>query len=148
MLKQLSKLAEEEGDIDSAARYQKQLVELAPTDDESERLANLYARGGNVDDAQAVWSKLAAGKSGSLRAYKAIDDLLSNRKPEPVVEITESMIRQDPGDWEALYRSGVALARARSPTRRPGGSAPCSPSPIATTSQSAAAKARARFAGH
>ena len=33
LLQQLSKLAEEEGDLESAARYQKQLNELAPSDE-------------------------------------------------------------------------------------------------------------------
>ena len=42
LLKQLSKLAEEEGDIESAARYQKLLIELAPSDEELSRLGELY----------------------------------------------------------------------------------------------------------
>ena len=47
--------------------------------------------------------------------YQAIDSLLSNHKAQPVVEITENMLRRDPRDWEALYRAGVALASLEKP---------------------------------
>ena len=72
---QLSKLAEEEGDLESAARYQKQLNDLAPSDEGTSRLAQLYARYGELEEAQAVWSKMAAGKgersTGSSRRSTA-----------------------------------------------------------------------------
>ena len=58
---------------------------------------------------------MATGKSGTLRVYQAIDNLLSNHKAQPVVEITENMLRSDPRDWEALYRAGVALAALEKP---------------------------------
>ena len=110
LLQQLSKLAEEEGDLESAARYQKQLNELAPSDEGATRLAQLYARSGDLEEAQAVWSKMAAGKGATLHVFQAIDSLLGNQKPAPVLEITEAMVRKDPRDWEALYRRGVAAA--------------------------------------
>ena len=53
LLQQLSKLAEEEGDIESAARYQKQLNELAPSDEAMTRLGQLYSRSGELEEAQA-----------------------------------------------------------------------------------------------
>ncbi len=62
LLHQLSKLAEEEGDFEGAARYQKQLNDLAPTDESTARLAQLYARYGELEEAQAVWSKMAVGQ--------------------------------------------------------------------------------------
>ena len=111
LLQQLSKLAEEEGDLEGAAQYQKQLNELAPSDEGTARLAQLYARYGELEEAQAVWSKMAADKGESPhRILQAIDSLLGSKKPQPVLEITESMVRKDPRDWEALYRQGVALA--------------------------------------
>ena len=134
LLKQLSKLAEEEGDIESAARYQKQLVELVPSDDETARLADLYARGGNVDDAQAVWSKLASGKSGSLRAYKAIDSLLVESQAR--ARGRDHRIDDPPGPERlggTLSLGSRAGRDSESPTRRPGGSAPSWPSRSTTT---------------
>jgi predicted Zn-dependent protease len=111
LLLQMSKLAEEEGDLESAARYQKQLNDLAPTDEGATRLAQLYARYGELEEAQAVWSHMAADKGESAhRILQAIDSLLGHKKAQPVAEITASMVRKEPGDWEALYRQGVALA--------------------------------------
>ena len=109
LLQQLSKLSEEEGDFDSAAKYQKQLVELAPSDEGSTRLAQLYVRLGEIDEAQAVWSKQAAGKSQPDRVLQALDSLLANDKPRAALEVTEGLLRKDPRDWEALYREGTAL---------------------------------------
>jgi len=110
LLQQLSKLSEEEYDLDAAARYQKQLNELAPSDDGLTRLGQLYWRAGELDEAQALWAKLASGKGEAFRIYPALDVLLSEQKPQPVLEITEALLRKDPRDWEALYRSGAALA--------------------------------------
>ncbi len=147
LLKQISKLAEAEGDNDSAARYQKQLVELTNSEEEIARLATLYARAGEIDDAQALWSKLAADKSGSARAYQAIDDLLSNRKNQAVVEITESMIRKDPADWEALYRAGVALAAMQKPDEAAGRFKAILALQTGDDEKSAAVKAKSRKGG-
>jgi len=113
LLQQLSKLAEEEGDAESAAKYQKQLLELAPSDDGSTRLAQLYVRLGEIDEAQAVWTKMAAGKSQADRVFQALDSLIANDKPKAALEVTEGLLRKDPRDWEALYRKGVALANLK-----------------------------------
>ena len=109
LLEQLSKLAEEEGDLETAARYQKMHEELAASDEGQARLATLLAKSGDLEEAQAAWSKAAAGKSQSFRVFLAMDNLLSNGKPQPVLEITEASLRKDPSDWEALYRQGQAL---------------------------------------
>jgi tetratricopeptide (TPR) repeat protein len=110
ILAQLSKLAEEEGDLESAARYQKQCSELAPSDEGWSRLSQLYTRFGEIEEAQAVWSKMAAAKGDSSRAYQAMDSLLANQKPQPVLEITESLLRKNPSEWESIYRQALALA--------------------------------------
>ena len=109
LLGQLSKLAEEEGDLETAARYQKMHEELAASEEGEARLASLLAKAGEIEEAQAVWSKAAAGKSQSFRVFHAMDNLLTNGKPLPVLEITEASLRTDPNDWEALYRQGLAL---------------------------------------
>src|SRR5262249_19805349 len=80
LLQQLSKLAEEEGDLESAAKYQKQLVELAPGDEASIRLAQLYVRFGDIDEAHLIWSKMASGQNETHRVLQAIDSLLGNDK--------------------------------------------------------------------
>ena len=75
----------------------------------------LLAKSGDLEEAQAVWSKAAAGKSQSFRVFLAMDNLLSNGKPLPVLEITEGMLRADPQNWEALYRQGLALEQLGRP---------------------------------
>ncbi len=110
LLQQLSKLAEEEGDFENAARYQKQLNDLAPSDEVMTRLAFLYTRSGELEGAQEIWARMASGKGEGYRVYQAMDVLLADQKPQPVLEITESLVRKDPRDWEALYRYGAALA--------------------------------------
>ncbi|HZW30043.1 MAG TPA: tetratricopeptide repeat protein, partial [Isosphaeraceae bacterium] len=115
LLQQLSKLSEEEGDLETAARYQKQLEDLAPSDEGAQRLAQLYARAGELEEAQAVWSKIAAGKSQAHRIFQALDNLLANHKYAAALETTEALVRKDPKDWEALYRQGVALASCDKP---------------------------------
>ena len=144
LLKQLTRLAEEEGDIESASRYQKLLTDMAPNDEELSHLGDLYARSGEIDEAQAVWSKLATGKSGTSRVYHAIDNLLSHQKPQPVVEITEAILRKDPTDWEALYREGVALVRLGKPELAERRFESILALTIADDEKSAQAKARAR----
>ena len=109
LLQQLAKLTEEEGDLETAARYQKMTEELAPSDEGQARLANLLAKSGDLEEAQAVWSRAAAGKSQSFRVFHAMDNLLLNGKPLPVLELTEASCTHDPKDWEALYRQGLAL---------------------------------------
>ncbi len=109
LLTQLSNLAEQEGDLATAAKYQKQAVEIAPTNEGTARLAQLYLKAGEVSEAEAVWSRLAAENEEPARILAAVDNLLSHGKPETVLAITERMLVKQPGDWEALYREGVAL---------------------------------------
>ena len=109
LLSQLSKLAEEEGDLESAARYQKQLNELAVTDEGTSRLAQLYARYGELEEAQAVWSKMAADKGESThRILQAIDSLLGHTRC--------SRWSRSPRRWCARSR---ATGRPCSARRRP-----------------------------
>ena len=117
LLSQLSKLAEEDGDLETAARYQKMLEELASSDEGQARLATLLARSGDIDEAQTVWSKAAAGKNQSFRVYFAMDNLLLNNKPLPVLELTEGMLRSDAQNWECstarAWRSSSLAGRRR-----------------------------------
>ena len=122
LLSQLSKLAEEEGDMETAARYQRMHEELASSDEGQARLAVLLAKSGDLEEAQAVWSKAAAGKSQTFRVFLAMDNLLLGGKPQPVLEITEGMLRADPQNWEALYRQGLALSSLAGRKKLPRGS--------------------------
>jgi tetratricopeptide (TPR) repeat protein len=109
LLFQLSGLAEREGDVAAAAKYQQQINDVAPSDEGAVRLAQLLVRSGEVGEAELVWAKLAASDPSPLRTLQALDSLLANDKAEAALRIAEQALRKRPGDWELLYREGVAL---------------------------------------
>jgi tetratricopeptide (TPR) repeat protein len=112
LLGQLSALAETEGDVEAAARFQRQLNAIAPTDEGKVRLAELYVRAGEVEDAVAIWSGLAGSDKEPARVLQAIDHLMAQSKPDRVLAITGRLLAKDPDDWEVLYREGLALAKS------------------------------------
>jgi tetratricopeptide (TPR) repeat protein len=111
LLAQLSSLAESEGDLPLALKYQRQLTNAAPSNrDGLLRLAQLLVKAGESDEAAAIWVKLAEDESEQHRTLQAIDGLLANQKPETALAVTTRLLTQKPGDWELLYREGAALA--------------------------------------
>ena len=110
LLLQLSSLAEADGDDAGSARYLKQAVDIAPRPELLARLATLYLATGEVSEAEAIWSKLASTEQDAGRAFSAIDHLMSAGKSEKVLSLTSKLLQKQPGDWDALYREGVALA--------------------------------------
>src|SRR5205823_4830195 len=96
LLQQLSNLAETEGDFASAARYQKQINDVAPGFEGTTRLAQLYVRAGELTEAENVWVAVANDEAEVHRVLQAIDSLLAARKYEMVLAITEKLRRKDP----------------------------------------------------
>src|SRR5262249_29462509 len=74
------------------------------------RLAQPHVRHGDIEDAQGIWTRMALAQKETHQILQAVDRLLGSERPAAVLEITESMIRKDPHDWEALYREGLALS--------------------------------------
>ena len=109
LLKQLAKLAEDEGDLPAAVAFQKQLCEVAPDGESARRLVQLALRSGEFDVAEAVWSKSTEGDQDLSRVLSALDDLMTYGKYEAVLATTSKLLRKDPGNWEALYREARAL---------------------------------------
>ncbi|HEV3167805.1 MAG TPA: tetratricopeptide repeat protein, partial [Isosphaeraceae bacterium] len=115
LLTQLSSLAESEGDTATAAKYQRQLLEIAPNDEGSARLAQLYVRAGEISEAEVIWARLASGEPESHQVLQAIDSLLAHEKADTVLGITEGLLRKQPANWEALYREARALVELQRP---------------------------------
>ena len=110
LLAQLSNLAEQEGDFATAAKYQKQALDVAPSPEGTGRLAQLYLRAGEYLEAESIWARSTEGDQDPARALSAIDSLLTSGKRDAVLLITGRLLRTRPDDWELLYREGVTLA--------------------------------------
>jgi tetratricopeptide (TPR) repeat protein len=110
LLERLSLLAEAEGDVAAAAKFQQQLVDLAPGGEATARLAQLYVEAGEAERAESIWEAMTVGDHDPHSILQALDSLLGHGKPEAVLTITERLRRRRPDDWELLYREGSALA--------------------------------------
>ena len=109
LLKQLSELAENEGDLAAALQYQKRLNDVAPDDHAAYRLVQLALRAGEVEVAEAVWAHITEGDQDLARVLQAVDGMMNHGKYEAVLAATGRLLRKDPGNWEVLYREGRAL---------------------------------------
>jgi tetratricopeptide (TPR) repeat protein len=113
LLQQLSNLAETEGDLALAVKYQQQLVAITAGKEAQSRLAQLLVRNGESDEAFEILGRLAEEEQDPTRLLTALDSLLAQGKRVAVVSIAERALRDQPQNWELLYRAGEALARDR-----------------------------------
>ncbi|MCI0361269.1 MAG: tetratricopeptide repeat protein, partial [Planctomycetaceae bacterium] len=113
LLLQLSKLAESESDLISAVKFQEQLARLAPGAETEYRLATLLSQSGNSQEAAAILVRLAVKEEDKEKLLRNIDSLLSGEQKETALAVLEPKLRENPTDWELLYRQGVALAAAK-----------------------------------
>ena len=110
LLQQLSTLLEAEGDVAEAAKYQQQLVHLAPSKETETRLAMLLARAGATEEAGTIWQHLTEKEEEPEKIFKAIDSLIGSGKRDTALAVTERILREQPNNWEALYREVAVLA--------------------------------------
>ncbi len=110
LLLQLSKLAESEADLSTAVKYQEQLSKLSPGPETEYRLATLLGRAGSAQEAAAILMRLAAKEQDSEKMLRNIDQLLGSGEHETALAVIEPRLRENPMNWELLYRQGVALA--------------------------------------
>ncbi len=111
LLQQLANLAETAGELALAVKYQQQLVAITPGKETQSRLAQLLVRTGASDEATAILERLAADEQDPGRLLTALDSLLAHDKRDAVLKITERALRDQPQNWELLYRAGETLAR-------------------------------------
>lgn len=109
LFSQLTQLAEAESDFELAARYQRQINEIAPTREGDQKLAQYLLKTGDIDEAEVAWMRIAEGEREPHRLLAAIDSLITNDKFDTATKIVDRRLRENPRDWEALYRSGVIL---------------------------------------
>jgi tetratricopeptide (TPR) repeat protein len=56
-------------------------------------------------------TRLAAKETDKGKLLRNIDGLLSSRQEDAALAILDAKVRENPADWEFLYRQGVALAK-------------------------------------
>lgn len=109
LLQQLVRLAELEYDHEAALAYQKRIQELSPSRESQQQLASLLLRVGNAEAAEEILLDLAAADQQPHKTYDAIDEMFRHGRFETGLKLCDKLLRDRPDDWEALYRSGVAL---------------------------------------
>lgn len=113
LLQQLVKLCEQDGDLDAAVRFQQQMNKVAPGKDGTMRLAFLLMKMGDTEEATALLTRATAEEKDPEQLIKSIDSLLAQKNFEQVLGITDRLVRDQPKNWELLYREGVALASTK-----------------------------------
>lgn len=111
LLQQLSNLAATENDLSAAVKYQEQLVRLAPGPETEYKLATLLSQNGAAQESSAILVRLASKEEDPEKLMRNIDSLLGSEQTETALLIIQARLRDDPRNWELLYREGVALSK-------------------------------------
>lgn len=111
LLQQLAKLGAAEGDFATAVKYQRQLNQIAPGRDNSVQLATYLSQNDQDAEAGELLVQVVLGEKDPETILKNLDTLLNQGQHLQVASITERLLRNDPNNWELLYREGVALFR-------------------------------------
>lgn len=109
LLQQLSTLSEADGDGVAAVRYQETLVKVAPGKETETRLVQLLVKEGNVEEAGAWMERLVVANdlAGSLTT---LDAMIEAGRTELAARVLSRLLRNDPDNWELLYREASAVA--------------------------------------
>ncbi|MBS0202102.1 MAG: DUF1583 domain-containing protein [Planctomycetes bacterium] len=113
LLQQLVRLCEQDGDLDSAVRFQQQLNRVAAGKEGLLRLAQLLAKAGEEDDANALMTQISVEEKDPEQQLRSLDALLTQKNYDQATPITARLVRDQPKNWELLYRDGVALAEKK-----------------------------------
>ncbi len=111
LLQQLSNLATTENDLSAAVKYQEQLVRLAPGPETEYKLATLLSQAGSAQESSAILVRLATKEEDPEKLMRNIDSLLGSDQAETALLIIQARLREDPRNWELLYREGAALSK-------------------------------------
>ncbi|AMV19156.1 DUF1583 domain-containing protein [Planctomyces sp. SH-PL14] len=111
LLQQLANLAGTENDLSAAVKYQEQLVRLAPGPETEYKLATLLSQNGAAQESSAILVRLASKEEDPEKLMRNIDSLLGSEQTETALLIIQARLRDDPRNWELLYREGAALSK-------------------------------------
>jgi tetratricopeptide (TPR) repeat protein len=107
LLLQVSRLAEEDGDLEAATEYQRRANSVMPSEEGETRLASLLMRLGDLSEAEALWNRIAGETTRPAEAIQAIDQLISLESIDSAREICDRLLAQSPENWEVMVRRGL-----------------------------------------
>lgn len=107
LLLQLSRLAEEDGDLEAASDYQWRANSISASNEGESRLASLLVRLGDLSEAEALWTRIGSDTAAPADIVRAIDQLIALESIDSAREICERVLRQNPDHWEVLLRQGI-----------------------------------------
>ncbi len=113
LLTQLVKLCESDGDLEAAVKFQQQLMKSAPGKEATMRLAQLLMKLGENDEATALMSRITIEEKDPETVLKSLDSMLNQENYSQALTVAEKLTRDQPKNWELLYREGVALAKSK-----------------------------------
>jgi tetratricopeptide (TPR) repeat protein len=111
LLSELSKLTEEEGDLDVAASYQRRICSVAPSEEGKLRLSGLLQKLGDFDEADEFWTRICETDAESHDVIQAIDQLISMESMNSLNQTCERILQREPENWETLVRLGYLELR-------------------------------------
>ena len=114
LLSQLVKLCEAGGDLESAVKFQQQLLKIVPGKEETMRLAQLLMKSGETEEARALMSSHTVVDENDPNALlKSVDSLLNQGNNDQALAMIQKLTAEQPQNWDLLYREGVALAKSK-----------------------------------
>ncbi len=116
LLTQLVKLCESDGDFESAIKFQQQLLKATTGKEGMMRLSQLMAKSGETEDAIAIMSRLTIEEKDPETVLKSLDAMLSQSNYESALQVAAKLARDQPTNWEILYREGYALGKTKDKT--------------------------------
>ncbi len=113
LLTQLVKLCDADGDVEAAVRFQQQLLKSAPGKEATILLAQLLLKAGETDEAMDLISRVTVEEKDPETVLKSLDALLNQGNYDQALAITQKLTRDQPKNWELIYREGYALAKSK-----------------------------------
>ncbi|MGL6196681.1 MAG: tetratricopeptide repeat protein, partial [Thermoguttaceae bacterium] len=104
LLGQLSKIAESQGDITTAIRYQEMLCDQTKLAADNDRLMSLYYSSGEKERAASLFMQILFEKSDLADQIDAIDKMLAQEDYTSAKLILDRIEPKNPDNWEVLYR--------------------------------------------
>ena len=108
LLGQLVTLSQAEYDFEKAADYQRRLNAASPTPEGEYQLAKFLVELGEVDEAQALWMRLAKQrKKGGSGLQTTIQGFVSKQQWDVALPLLEKALIADSDNWELLTSAMV-----------------------------------------